>query len=84
MGSRVYQYVPGGALRFVRFRPRIKISDDELEALRMRHPGSTGHPRGQPRHGSFVGGLETIAKKLGCSGRTVSRHLQRIAKREEG
>jgi hypothetical protein len=76
--SRVYRYVRGGDPRFVPYRPRIAATNPQLEALRMRYPGSTGRP---PR--GFPGGLEAIAKIMGCSKRTVSRRLLGLAERED-
>ena len=73
MGARIFRYVAGGNPRFVPFKPRIKISDDELEALRMLHPGSTGHPRG----------LRAMAEILGCSDQAIRYRLRKIAEREE-
>jgi hypothetical protein len=78
--TRVFLYVRGGDPRFVPLPPATRISDAKLEKLRLKHPGTTG----RPPPGYKKGGLRTIAKKLGCSMRTVSRRLQAIAVREEG
>jgi hypothetical protein len=80
VSTRVYRYVRGGETRFVPYRPRLTIADDDLEALRLAHPGSTG----RPRKGDTRGGLRTIAAILGCSPTAVKKRLRRIAEREEG
>ena len=78
MSTRVFQYL-GRGKGFGPYRPRLKVSDDDIEAMRMLYPGSTG----RPKIGSPGGGLRTIAKLLGCSHRTVSLRLMKIAEREE-
>lgn len=83
MGARIFRYVAGGNPRFVPFKPRIKISDDELEALRMLHPGSTGHPRGLPLRCGVHTGLRAMAEILGCSDQAIRYRLRKIAEREE-
>jgi hypothetical protein len=76
---RIARYVRGGEPRFVPLKPAIRIDDAKLEELRMAYPGSTGRPRSDmPK-----GGLKAIARKLGCHPKTVSRHLRKIAEREE-
>jgi hypothetical protein len=80
---RIYRYVRGGEPRFVPFKPRLSISDDELTALRLAHPGSTGHPRGLPRRCGAKTGLRAIAAILGCSEHVVRYRLRKIAEREE-
>jgi hypothetical protein len=80
---RIYRYVRGGEPRFVPLRPAIRISDDDLTALRLAHPGSTGHPRGLPRRCGVKTGLRAIAAILGCSEHVVRYRLRKIAEREE-
>ena len=73
----VLRYVRG--VGFERLRKPLAIGDEELEALRLIHFGSTG----RPRKGKENGGLRAIARKIGCSSRTVSRRLRKLA-REDG
>ena len=76
---RIYRYVRGGDPRFIPYRRPFDISDDDLEALRLQHPGSTG----RPRRGETRGGLPAIAALLGVHPSTVSARLRKIAEREE-
>ena len=71
------RYIRG--VGFKPYRPRLKISDEELEAMRLIHYGSTG----RPRKGTENGGQRAIAKKLGCSQKTVSRRLMEAAARHD-
>jgi len=79
---KVYQYVAGGDPRFVPYKPRVRVSDDELEALRMIYDGSNK----SRSHGKIVpgGGLRALAKIVGCSDHGVRYRLRKIAEREEG
>ena len=79
---KVFRYVRGGDPRFVPFKPRLKISNDDLEAMRMLYDGSGV---GKPNGGALVpgAGVRAIGKALGVSGNCIRHRLIKIAEREE-